>query len=142
MMSRPIGFGVVCFFFLLRVHCIEDMVNNSHHRSTVPLSYFWVRDRHSGGGEWRRRPMHQISFERRWMKSWEMIVPFWKQRKILVQQSFCLHKRKLLIHKSSTSTKTPHPQIIHKSLCSSSRLSVFLRNFLFVAKLVIIHRKM
>jgi len=43
-------------------HCIEEMDNNSYHRSTLSLSYFQVRDGLSR--EWRRRrPMHENSFE-------------------------------------------------------------------------------
>jgi hypothetical protein len=28
--------------FRVKVHCIEEMDNNSYHRSTLSLSYFWV----------------------------------------------------------------------------------------------------
>ncbi len=48
-----------CWF--TRAYCIEEMDNNSYHRSTLSLSYFLVRDGHSR--EWRRRPMHENSFE-------------------------------------------------------------------------------
>ncbi len=51
----------LCVFFSFWVYCIEDMDNNSYHRSTLPLSYFWVWDGRSG--VWRRRPMHENSFE-------------------------------------------------------------------------------
>jgi hypothetical protein len=63
--------GCVSFFFLLWVHCNEDMDNDAYHRLTLALFYFWVWGRL---GECRKEFMYENVFEGD--EELKMIVPY------------------------------------------------------------------